>query len=176
MRYPRLFIGLANLLIAPALAAQADTAEPPLSKAAVAAVETVRRLYDHRDYVAAIAAADTAMRQGAGSTELQAWRVASLVERPDSSTRPLRTARRMASMHPTSPWSWMGLAMAAATTPDSASVAREAATRSLTLAPRDSVVRAMALRALTRAGFAKEAEAIADSVVTNSVRPEGAKP
>lgn len=72
----------------------------------------------------------------------------------------MRTARRMASMFPQSPWTWMALALTASAVPDSGSVVREAARKSLLLAPSDTVVRAMVADALRRAGFASTADSV----------------
>ena len=143
------------------LAAQ-TASEPTVSGAAAVALDSVRTLYRRGDDSKAIAVADSAMRHGRGSTALQAWRLAALARHPVPGTTPVRAARRMASMNPQSPWAWMGLALTAAAIPDSARVAHTAARKSLSLAPHDSVVRAMAVAALKQAGYASEARAVTD--------------
>jgi hypothetical protein len=136
------------------------TSEPPISHAAAVAVDSVRTLYRRGNDSRALAVADSAMHHGLGSTALQAWRLAALARHPVPGITPVRTARRMASMYPQSPWAWMGLAMTAAALPDSARVARTAARKSLALAPHDSVVRAMAAAALQQAGYVSEAREV----------------
>jgi len=145
------------------LAAQSvndTTPEPVLSGASAEAVTAVRRLYDREEYGAAVAAADTAMRHGAGSTELQSWRLAALAAHPVGTASPIRTARRMAWMHVRSPWAWMGLAMTTAAVPDSAAVTKEAATKLVALLPNDPTAIAMAARALREGGQLAEAQSV----------------
>jgi len=161
------FVLLVPVLAQRGLAQQSDTTQADTLATATARDSTalsVRALYTRGDYTGAITAAEASLRTGHGSTDVQSWRLISMTRMPSSAPTALRAARKMANMHPVTPSVWVALAAAAATVPDSMSVALSASERALKLAPRDPATIWVRARVLTAAGRVDEARTLLNSV------------